>query len=118
MEGPQQKIIWNKHYKKVSLLVCRVRNEANRRRNVQCEFPFKFHGETYNGCIDFTDIKDGRKIPSERPWCSTKVRGRNRNHVGGGRNYGFCNSQCPMDGERRQNNRPSSGQASGNKPIS
>jgi len=95
--------------------VCRVRNEANRRRNVQCEFPFKFHGETYNGCIDFTDIKDGRKIPSERPWCSTKVRGRNRNHVGGGRNYGFCNSQCPMDGDRRQNNRPSpsAGQASG-----
>ena len=116
MEGPQQKNIQNEDYKKVSLLVCRVRNEANRRRNVQCEFPFKFHGETYNGCIDFTDKINGRKIPSERPWCSTKVRGRDRKHVGGGRNYGFCNSQCPMDGDRRQNNRPSpfSGQASGN----
>ena len=59
----------------------------------QCEFPFKFLGETYHGCIDFLDIKNGRKVPG-KPWCSTKVSGSDRQHVSGGGHYGDCDSAC------------------------
>ena len=64
---------------------------------VQCEFPFKFKGKSYNGCIDFVDIKDGKKVPGD-PWCSTKVKGSDREHVSGGGHYGDCNSSCPRAG--------------------
>jgi len=72
---------------------CRVTDQATK-RSVDCEFPFKFHGETYYGCIDFSSIKRGRKVPAE-PWCSTKVRGSDRRHVRGGSHFGNCNSGCP-----------------------
>jgi len=75
---------------------CRVRDQATKRLK-QCEFPFKFKGETYYGCIDHIDVVDGKKIPSESgvPWCSTKVRGSDREHVPGGDHYGDCNASCP-----------------------
>merc|ERR1712217_21141 len=72
---------------------CKVRDQATKRL-VECEFPFKFKGETHNGCIDYIDVKNGQKIPG-KPWCSTKVRGSNRVHVSGGGHYGDCNSSCP-----------------------
>ena len=61
---------------------------------VPCEFPFKFEGETHYGCIDFIEINNGRKVPGD-PWCSTKVIGSDRTHVGGGGHYGECHSRCP-----------------------
>ena len=72
---------------------CTVRDRATR-RNVQCEFPFKFEGETHYGCIDYIEVKNGRKVPG-RPWCSTKVSGSQREHVKGGRNFGNCDDSCP-----------------------
>merc|ERR1712217_884391 len=74
---------------------CRVKDLATK-QFLQCEFPFKFKGQTYNGCIDFIDIKNGQKVPG-KPWCSTKVRGADREHVSGGSHYGDCNSFCPND---------------------
>ena len=63
---------------------------------VPCEFPFKFKGKTYNGCINFVDIKNGQQLPGD-PWCSTKVSGSDREHVTGGRHYGECHNwhNCP-----------------------
>ena len=72
---------------------CKVKDRATEKL-VQCEFPFKFKGETYDGCIDFIDIKNGTKIPGD-PWCSTKVNGSDREHVSGGSHYGNCGSSCP-----------------------
>ena len=39
-------------------------------------------------------ILDGKKVPGD-PWCSTKVKGSDRQHVSGGGYYGDCNSSCP-----------------------
>jgi len=72
---------------------CKVKDRATEKL-VQCEFPFKFKGVTYDGCIDFIDIKNGTKIPGD-PWCSTKVNGSDREHVSGGSHYGDCGSSCP-----------------------
>merc|ERR1719219_1960701 len=71
---------------------CKVREKATNKLT-QCEFPFKFKGETHNGCIDYVDIRRGKKVPGE-PWCSTKVRGSDREHVTGGGHYGECTSSC------------------------
>ena len=74
---------------------CTVRDRATR-RNVQCEFPFRFEGETHYGCIDYIEVKNGRKVPAGKPWCSTKVSGSQREHVKGGQHFGNCdNSYCP-----------------------
>ena len=62
---------------------------------MECEFPFRFLGKTYHGCIDFIEIRNGRKILG-KPWCSTKVSGSKRKHVSGGGHYGDCNSSCEM----------------------
>ena len=75
-----------------------MRDKATKKM-VQCEFPFKFKGEKYNGCIDFNDIQNGNKVPSS-PWCSTKVQGSDREHVTGGGHYGDCNSFCPSAGDK------------------
>ena len=82
---------------------CRVRNKATK-KFVQCEFPFKYKGQTHNGCIDFIDIKDGIKVPGD-PWCSTKVQGADREHVTGGKHYGDCNDSCPRPDEATSNNK-------------
>ena len=72
---------------------CRVKDRRTN-RNVPCEFPFKFEGETHYGCIDYIQVKNGRKIPG-KPWCSTKVSGSQREHVQGGRHFGNCDDSCP-----------------------
>ena len=57
-------------------------------RGKQCHFPFKYNGKTYNTCA--------WKKGEPRPWCSTKViKGR---HVGDQREWGYCNSYCPIKG--------------------
>ena len=64
---------------------------------MQCEFPFKYKGETHYGCIDYIDVKNGQKVPlnkGDKPWCSTKVSGSDREHVSGGGYYGECDSSC------------------------
>ena len=77
---------------------------------VPCEFPFKFKGNTYYGCISWenndptsgtTGTTDPRN-PSRygRTWCSTKVSGSDREHVGSGEFYGECDSKCPNQGAR------------------
>ena len=90
---------------------CTVRDRATQ-RNVQCEFPFKFEGETHYGCIDYIVAKNGRKVPG-RPWCSTKVSGSQREHVKGGRHFGNCDDSCPDAEEglrlhQQSQNKPSS----------
>merc|ERR1712004_231066 len=90
---------------------CRVKDRATK-KNVQCEFPFKFEGETHYGCIDYIQVKNGRKIPG-KPWCSTKVRGSQREHVKGGSHFGNCDDSCPNAEEglrqhQQSQNRPSS----------
>jgi len=90
---------------------CTVRDRATQ-RNVQCEFPFKFEGETHYGCIDYIIAKNGRKVPG-RPWCSTKVSGSQREHVKGGRHFGNCDDSCPDAEEglrlhQQSQNKPSS----------
>jgi len=72
---------------------CKAREKATNKLT-QCEFPFKYKGTLHNGCIDYIDIREGKKIPGE-PWCSTKVRGSDREHVTGGGHYGDCTSPCP-----------------------
>ena len=51
-----------------------------------CIFPFKFHGKKYHHCT--------WKKGEDKPWCSTKVT--NGHHVGHEREWGFCNSHCPI----------------------
>jgi len=97
---------------------CKVTDQATKRL-VDCQFPFKFYGETYYGCIDFSSKKQGRKVPAE-PWCSTKVRGPERKHVRGGSHYGNCNSACPdaEEGLRLHLNPPSASGSSSCPPGS
>merc|ERR1711988_1486391 len=72
---------------------CTVKDRRTN-RNVPCEFPFKFEGETHYGCINYIEVKNGRKVPG-KPWCSTKVSGSQREHVKGGRHFGNCDDSCP-----------------------
>jgi len=92
---------------------CSVK-DIRTQRQVQCEFPFKFEGETHYGCIDYTGFKNGRKIPA-RPWCSTKVQGSQRQHVTGGRHFGNCPKSCPSAEEGLRQHQQSQSQ---NKPSS
>merc|ERR1711997_832623 len=79
---------------------CKV-NEKATNKVIQCEFPFKFKGETHNKCVDYVDVKNGEKVKVVRnnvpvkPWCSTKVSGADREHVSGGNHFGDCDSTCP-----------------------
>ena len=72
---------------------CWVREEATK-KSKQCQFPFRFKGRTHNGCIDYIDVQNGQNLPGN-PWCSTRVRGSNRQHVDGGGYYGDCKPSCP-----------------------
>ena len=74
-----------------------------------CEFPFKFKGEIFYGCISWEDYDPttgttGTTDPRNptrygRTWCSTKVSGRDREHSGG-EFYGICDFKCPNQGAR------------------
>ena len=57
--------------------------------NLPCIFPFTWKGRTFNGCPVNPEDKKQR-------WCSTKTDS-NGNHIADqGRNWGFCNSKCPI----------------------
>jgi len=93
---------------------CRVRDKGTNKL-MQCEFPFKYKGETLYGCIDWIDIKDGKKVSvntlkNGKPWCSTKVSGPDREHVSGGGHFGDCDSSCPkveeQTGEQQEEAKP------------
>merc|ERR1712083_1277969 len=93
---------------------CRVR-EKGTNKLMQCEFPFKYKGETLYGCIDWIDIKDGKKVSvnalkNGKPWGSTKVSGPDREHVSGGGHFGDCDSSCPkveeQTGEQQEAAKP------------
>lgn len=81
---------------------CKVR-ERNRRKQIKpCQFPFKYDGETFHGCIDFdVDSNTGRRQFVNRrgrpikPWCSTKVDQSTRRHTSGGGFFGDCDASCP-----------------------
>ena len=64
-----------------------------------CEFPFRYKGELFYGCIDFLSLRKGEKVPlkeGDKPWCSTKVNETDREHVNGGGYWGECDmSICP-----------------------
>ena len=52
-------------------------------------FPFIYKGKEYNQCtFQKGDVK---------AWCSTKVDG-NGKHVGGQRQWGYCEKECPVQG--------------------
>ena len=52
-------------------------------------FPFIYKGKEYNECtFQKGDVK---------AWCSTKVDG-NGKHVGGQRQWGYCEKECPVQG--------------------
>ena len=90
------------------LTVCVVKERGKGKKNEprplkQCQFPFKFDGETFNGCIDFILKKNGDRR-AVKPWCSTKVDESTRQHVKGQGFYGDCDSspQCPNVGGFQQ----------------
>ena len=58
---------------------------------IKCQIPFIWKGVEYWGCP-----KD--PYVSTETWCSTKV-DRNRNHIIGQNQYGFCSSSCPKHDE-------------------
>ena len=57
----------------------------------QCQFPFIFDGETFNGCIDFILRRNGGRR-TVKPWCSTKVDETTREHIKGQGFYGDCDN--------------------------
>ena len=65
----------------------------------QCQFPFKFDGEEFHGCIDSIKNPGGRV--SVDPWCSTKVDPTTRQHITGGGFFGDCEASCPSDEEAK-----------------
>merc|ERR1712218_59737 len=71
---------------------CKV--EEKKSKSLQdCAFPFKLNDKPFTNCTDFQD-------PDGRLWCSTKVSRSNRQHVGGGGYWGYCNivsGKCPQD---------------------
>ena len=54
--------------------------------NKPCAFPFKFKGQQYRTCTDYSD-------PDGKFWCSTKV-DRNGKHVGKAGEWGYCAEGC------------------------
>jgi len=52
----------------------------------KCVFPFSFDGIAYHGCT---------KVADDKPWCSTLTK--NGVHVSGQNQWGYCNSQCPVE---------------------
>ena len=53
-----------------------------------------FFDKTYYGCIKLIDIKNGKEEFTSKAWCSTKVDGNTKEHIGGGSYYGDCPSDC------------------------
>merc|ERR1712156_394367 len=65
--------------------------EKNSKTTQECQFPFKLNEKIFTNCTDFQD-------PDGRLWCSTKVTKTDRQHVGGGSYWGYCDikdGKCP-----------------------
>merc|ERR1711976_1018463 len=57
--------------------------EKNSKTTQECQFPFKLNEKIFTNCTDFQD-------PDGRLWCSTKVSKTDRQHIGGGSYWGYC----------------------------
>ena len=66
-----------------------------------------FFNKTYYGCIKLIDIKNGKEEFTSKAWCSTKVDGNTKEHIGGGSYYGDCPSDCESAEEAAANQRNS-----------
>ena len=67
--------------------------------NKKCIFPFKF--EVYIESNDtIKDTHDACIQDEEGFWCSTKV-DEDGYHIAGSKNWGTCNSDCPMTPTRQ-----------------
>ena len=72
-----------------------------------------FFDKTYYGCIKLIDIKNGKEEYTEKAWCSTKVDGNTKEHIGGGSYYGDCPSDCESAEEAAKNLQPANQKNSG-----
>ena len=72
---------------------CTVKEVASNQFK-KCQFPFVFFDKTYYGCIKLIDIQNGVEEYTSKAWCSTKVDGNTKEHIGGGSYYGDCPSNC------------------------
>merc|ERR1712212_1084995 len=69
--------------------------EKNSKTTQECQFPFKLNDKTFTNCTDFQD-------PDGRLWCSTNVSKPDRQHIGGGSYWGYCDivdGKCPQEKE-------------------
>ena len=79
-------------------LVKEIRSETLK----PCQFPFKWNGETYDGCTNRTEKHENGGYSYGNPWCSTKKDPITNEHVQNGTNgfYGDCISEfCPSLGK-------------------
>merc|ERR1711935_15042 len=81
---------------------CTVKEAASNQFK-KCQFPFVFFGKTYYGCIKLIDVKNGVEEYTAKAWCSTKVDGNTKEHIGGGSYYGDCPSNCESAEEAAAN---------------
>jgi len=81
---------------------CTVKEVASNRFK-KCQFPFVFFDKTYYGCIKLIDIQNGVEEYTSKAWCSTKVDGNTKEHIGGGSYYGDCPSNCESAEEAATN---------------
>ena len=81
---------------------CTVKEVASNRFK-KCQFPFVFFDKTYYGCIKLIDIQNGKEEYTAKAWCSTKVDGNTKEHIGGGSYYGDCPSDCQSAEEAAKN---------------
>ena len=58
-----------------------------------CVFPFRFNGTLYDTCTF-----EGNSPGETNPWCST-LTDSNDDHLGGQGRWGYCSSDCPVDGD-------------------
>ena len=62
----------------------------------RCQFPFRYSGKEYNGCIVYeTKGNDVKSNVTRVAWCSTKVHPGNRSHIH--RHWGYCSEDCPVE---------------------
>ena len=62
-----------------------------------------FLDKTYYGCIKLIDILNGTEEYTAKAWCSTKVDGNTKEHIGGGSYFGDCPSDCESAEEAAAN---------------
>merc|ERR1711971_800211 len=96
---------------------CTVKEVASNRFK-KCQFPFVFFDKTYYGCIKLIDIRNGVEQYTSKAWCSTKVDGNTREHIGGGSYYGDCPSNRESAEEAAANLQSANQKSSGSQQTS